>query len=83
MGNTHKPYPEEFRRQMVELVRAGRNPYDLAGASSPRPEAQRESPGPNLHFKMGEQSLKRYRRTSKNDFKRRNHQRPARKTADR
>jgi len=24
MPRTHPPYPEEFRKQMVELVRAGR-----------------------------------------------------------
>ncbi len=26
MGKTRKPYPPEFRQQMVELVRAGRPP---------------------------------------------------------
>ena len=41
MGKTHKPYPEEFRRQMVELVRAGRNPYDLAREFEPSAEAIR------------------------------------------
>ncbi|WP_414639891.1 transposase [Arenibaculum sp.] len=30
MPKTRPPYPPEFRRQMVELVRAGRNPADLA-----------------------------------------------------
>lgn len=30
MGNTHKRYAPEYRRQMVELVRAGRNPAELA-----------------------------------------------------
>ena len=41
MGKTHKPYPEEFRRQMVELVRAGRNPYDLAREFEPSAQAIR------------------------------------------
>ena len=41
MGKTHKPYPEEFRRQMVELVRAGRSPYDLAREFEPSVEAIR------------------------------------------
>lgn len=30
MARTHPPYPFEFRRQMVELVRAGRNPAELS-----------------------------------------------------
>jgi len=41
MGMTHKPYPAEFRRQMVELVRAGRNPYDLGREFEPSAEAIR------------------------------------------
>jgi transposase len=30
MGKTRPPYPAEFREQMVELVRAGGKPADLA-----------------------------------------------------
>jgi transposase len=30
MAKTHAPYAPEFWRQMVELVRAGRDPADLA-----------------------------------------------------
>jgi len=30
MGNTHKRYAPEYRRQLAELVRAGRNPAELA-----------------------------------------------------
>ena len=30
MPRTRPPYPEEFRKKMVELVRAGRTPYELA-----------------------------------------------------
>ena len=30
MPRTHPPYSPEFRRQMVDLVRAGRDPDDLA-----------------------------------------------------
>ena len=30
MSKTHPPYPAEFRRQMIELVAAGRNPNSLA-----------------------------------------------------
>ena len=29
MAKTHPPYPEEFRRQMIELVQAGRTPGEL------------------------------------------------------
>jgi transposase len=30
MSKSHPPYPAEFRQQMIELVRAGRNPAELA-----------------------------------------------------
>lgn len=30
MPQSHPPYPLEFRKQMVELVSAGRNPAELA-----------------------------------------------------
>ena len=30
MPRTHRPYPPEFRRQMVELVRTGRSPESLS-----------------------------------------------------
>ena len=30
MPRTHSPYAPEYRRQMVELVRAGRTPWELA-----------------------------------------------------
>jgi len=35
MGKTRKPYPPEFRRQMIELVRAGRAPEELAREFEP------------------------------------------------
>ena len=35
MPNTRKPYPPEFREQMVALVRAGRTPEDLAHEFEP------------------------------------------------
>ena len=41
MGKTRKPYPPEFRRQMVELVRAGRTPESLAREFEPTPESIR------------------------------------------
>jgi transposase len=35
MPKTHPPYSPEFRRQMVELVHAGRSPEDLAREFEP------------------------------------------------
>ncbi len=35
MGRTRPPYPPEFRRQMVELARAGRTPEELAREFEP------------------------------------------------
>jgi len=35
MPRTRPPYPEEFQKQMVELVRAGRSPYELAKQFEP------------------------------------------------
>jgi len=34
-GKTHHPYPPEFRQRMVELVRAGRTPGELAKEFEP------------------------------------------------
>ena len=44
MGRTRAPYSPEFRRQMVDLVRAGRDPTDLAR----RHRRSRSAPG--LHW---------------------------------
>ncbi len=35
MMPTHRPYPPEYRRQMVDLVRAGSNPQQLANEFEP------------------------------------------------
>ena len=35
MPRTRSPYPEEFRKQIVELVRSGRSPYELAKQFEP------------------------------------------------
>ena len=35
MPRSHAPYPPEFRRRMVELVRAGRSPEGLAREFEP------------------------------------------------
>jgi transposase len=41
MPKTRPPYAPEFRRQMVELVRAGRDPADLAREFEPSAQAVR------------------------------------------
>lgn len=41
MPRTRRPYPPEFRRQMVELFRAGRSPEELAGEFEPSAESIR------------------------------------------
>jgi len=41
MGGTHPAYPPEFRRRMVELVRAGREPEELAREFEPSAQAIR------------------------------------------
>ncbi len=41
MPKSHKPYPLEFRRQMVELVRAGRTPDELGKEFEPSSESIR------------------------------------------
>ena len=35
MAKTRPPYTAEFRRQMIELVRAGRSPEELAQEFEP------------------------------------------------
>ena len=35
MPKSRKPYPPEFRQQMVELVRAGRSPEELSNEFEP------------------------------------------------
>lgn len=42
MPRTHPPYPPEFRRQMVELARAGRTAAELAREFEPRCETIRQ-----------------------------------------
>jgi transposase len=42
MPKSRPPYPPEFRRQMVELVRAGRTPDELAREFEPSSEAIRQ-----------------------------------------
>lgn len=41
MPKTRAPYAPEFRRQMIELVRAGRDPADLAREFEPSAQAIR------------------------------------------
>jgi transposase len=41
MPKSHPPYPPEFRRRLVELVRAGRQPEELAKKFEPSAQAIR------------------------------------------
>jgi transposase len=41
MPKSHLPYPPEFRRQIVELVHAGRTPEELAREFEPSAQAIR------------------------------------------
>ena len=41
MRRGRPPYPPEFRRQMVELVRSGRTPEELGREFEPSPESIR------------------------------------------
>jgi transposase len=41
MAKTRPPYTPEFRRQMVELVRTGRSPDELAGEFEPTAQSIR------------------------------------------
>ena len=41
MSNTRPPYPPEFRERMVELVRSGRSPEELAREFEPSAQAIR------------------------------------------
>ena len=41
MAKKHRPYAPEFRRQMIELVRAGRTPEELAKEFEPSAQAIR------------------------------------------
>jgi Rap1a immunity proteins len=47
MAKTRAPYTPEFRRQMVELVRAGRSPEVFCGYLRDRPE-RRSAPAAAL-----------------------------------
>jgi transposase len=41
MPKSHPPYPPEYKRRLVELVRAGRNPEELAQKFEPSAQAIR------------------------------------------
>ncbi len=41
MPKSHPPYPPEFKKRLVELVRAGRNPEELAEKFEPSAQAIR------------------------------------------
>ena len=41
MPKSHLPYPPEFKRRLVEMVRAGRNPEELAQKFEPTAQSIR------------------------------------------
>ena len=41
MPKSHKPYPPEFKQRLVELVRAGRRPEELAEKFEPTAQSIR------------------------------------------
>jgi transposase len=41
MPKSHPPYPPEYKKRLVELVRAGRNPEELAEKFEPSAQAIR------------------------------------------
>lgn len=45
MRRFRAPYPPEFRRQLVELVRSGRTPESLAREFEPSSEAETKGAG--------------------------------------
>ena len=49
MPRTHAPYPPEFRQQIVELVRGGRKPFELAREFGCSPQS--------IHLWMAEANL--------------------------
>ena len=54
MPQTRPPYPREFRQQMVELVRAGRTPGELAKEFEPSDQMKkiaRDMVGKRLKYK--------------------------------
>ena len=41
MARTHEAYPPEFRQRLVELVKSGRTPSELAREYEPAPDSIR------------------------------------------
>ena len=48
MAKKHSRYAPEFRRQMIDLVRAGRNPEELAKEFEPSAQAIRKLRKPTV-----------------------------------
>jgi transposase len=71
MARKHPPYAPEFRRQMIELVRGGRGPEELAKEFEPSAQAIRTgSRRPSVTRAVG-------RRTARSASGRRADPRPA------
>ena len=77
MPSIRPPYPAEFRRRMVDLVRAGRSPEELAGKFEPTAQsirnwvAQSERDAGRREDGLtsaGREELRRLRRENKSNY---------------
>jgi hypothetical protein len=50
MPKSHKPYPPELKRRLVEMVRAGRQPEELAEKFEPTVSILTSIPPPGPDF---------------------------------
>ena len=75
MGKTRAAYPPEFRRQMVDLVRAGRSPEELAREFEPTAQSIRNWLAPcERNAGRGDGSLTTAEREELNRLRRENRQ---------
>ena len=75
MGKTRAAYPPEFRRQMVELVRAGRSPEELAREFEPTAQSIRNWLAQSeRHVGRGDGGLTNAEREELNRLRRENRQ---------
>src|SRR5260370_39357786 len=77
MSKTRRAYAPEFRRQMVELVQAGRSPEELAREFEPSAQSIRNWPAQSeRNAGRGDGGLRTAERWELNRLRRENRQRP-------
>ena len=74
MGKTRRAYPAEFRRQMVDLVRAGRSPEELAREFEPTAQSIRNWGESERNADRGDGGLTTAEREELNRLRRENRQ---------